>query len=69
MKGKIKAMSGEAKASAYIIGSLPPIVAVMTYITILKYVNNADRRTRPGRLRRVDGHRNIVMKQMINFDI
>ena len=63
MKGKIKAMSSEAKASAYIIGSMPPIVAVMTYITSQKYyrtvVDNADRRSRPGRLRRVDGHRNI----------
>jgi tight adherence protein B len=38
MKGKIKAMSGEAKASASIIGSLPPIVAIMTYITSPKYI-------------------------------
>ena len=38
MKGKINAMSGEAKASASIIGSLPVIVAVMTYVTSPKYI-------------------------------
>jgi len=38
MKGKINAMSGEAKASAYIIGSLPFIVAIMTYITSPRYM-------------------------------
>jgi tight adherence protein B len=38
MKGKINAMSGEAKASASIIGALPFIVGVMTYITSPKYM-------------------------------
>jgi tight adherence protein B len=38
MKGKINAMSGEAKASASIIGALPPLVGVMTYITSPKYM-------------------------------
>ncbi|MCI0600662.1 MAG: type II secretion system F family protein [Beijerinckiaceae bacterium] len=38
MKGKIKAMSSEAKASAYIIGSLPFIVSGMVYVTSPKYI-------------------------------
>ena len=38
MKGKIKAMSSEAKASAGIIGSLPFIVATFVYITSPHYI-------------------------------
>ena len=38
MKGKIKAMSMEAKASAVIIGSLPPIVMLMVYLTSPAYI-------------------------------
>jgi tight adherence protein B len=73
MKGKIKAMSGEAKASASIIGALPPLVAVMTYITSPKYIELLWT-TQTGEL--VLGVCAVwmgigifVMKKMINFDI
>jgi tight adherence protein B len=38
MKGKIKAMSMEAKASAFIIGSLPIVVMIMVYLTSPAYI-------------------------------
>jgi tight adherence protein B len=38
LQGKIKAMSSEAKASAAIIGSLPPAVAGIVYITTPAYI-------------------------------
>lgn len=38
MQGKIKAMSMEAKASAYIIGSLPIVVMVMVHLTSPAYI-------------------------------
>jgi tight adherence protein B len=38
MKGKIKAMSTEAKASAAIIGSLPVAVMTIVYITSPDYI-------------------------------
>ena len=38
MQGKIRAMSSEAKASAMIIGSLPPGVATMIYVTTPNYI-------------------------------
>jgi tight adherence protein B len=38
LEGKIKAMSSEAKASAAIIGSLPPAVMSMVYITTPGYI-------------------------------
>lgn len=38
MRGKIKAMSSEAKASAGIIGALPPIVAILVYVTSPDYM-------------------------------
>jgi tight adherence protein B len=37
--GKIKAMSSEAKASAMIIGSLPPGVALIVYMTTPDYIS------------------------------
>jgi tight adherence protein B len=39
LKGKIKAMSSEAKASAMIIGSLPPAVMGMVYATTPAYIS------------------------------
>ena len=39
MKGKIKAMSSEAKASAGIIGSLPPLVGFFVYLTSPAYIS------------------------------
>ncbi|MGA7386084.1 MAG: type II secretion system F family protein [Methylocella sp.] len=72
MKGKIKAMSSEAKASAYIIGCLPFIVAVTIYITSPKYMELLWT-TQTGKL--VLGGCAVwmgigmsVMKNMINFD-
>ena len=38
MKGKIKAMSMEAKASAAIIGALPVVVMILVYITSPDYI-------------------------------
>ncbi|MBW8707938.1 MAG: type II secretion system F family protein [Alphaproteobacteria bacterium] len=38
LQGKIKAMSSEAKASAGIIGSLPPAVMTLVYITTPGYI-------------------------------
>ncbi len=38
LQGKIKAMSSEAKASAMIIGSLPPGVMGIVYLTTPKYI-------------------------------
>jgi tight adherence protein B len=38
LQGKIKAMSSEAKASAMIIGALPPGVMAIVYITTPKYI-------------------------------
>lgn len=39
LQGKIKAMSSEAKASAMIIGSLPPGVAGIVYVTTPAYIS------------------------------
>jgi tight adherence protein B len=39
MKGKISAMAMEAKASAYIIGSLPIVVLVLVYMTSPGYIS------------------------------
>lgn len=38
MKGKIQAMSMEAKSSAIIIGSLPLVVMVLVYLTSPAYI-------------------------------
>jgi tight adherence protein B len=38
LRGKIKAMSSEAKASAMIIGSLPIVVATLVYFTTPAYI-------------------------------
>ena len=39
LEGKIKAMSSEAKASAMIIGSLPPAVMTLVWLTTPAYIN------------------------------
>ncbi len=39
LQGKIKAMSSEAKASAMIIGSLPPGVMGIVYVTTPAYID------------------------------
>ena len=72
MKGKIKAMSMEAKASAAIIGSLPPLVMLMVYIMTPQYISLLW--THPtGRIMLAGcvlwmSMGIFVMKKMINFD-
>ncbi|MBR1222110.1 type II secretion system F family protein [Bradyrhizobium sp. U87765 SZCCT0131] len=72
MAGKIQAMSTEAKASAAIIGSLPPIVMLLVYISTPDYI--ALLWTEPtGRLMLAGcviwmSIGIFVMKRMINFD-
>jgi len=72
MKEKIQAMSMEAKASAGIIGSLPPIVMFLVYLTTPQYISLLW--TEPvGRIMLAGcvlwmGTGILVMKKMINFD-
>ena len=72
MKEKIQAMSMEAKASAGIIGSLPPIVMFLVYLTTPHYISVLW--THPtGQLMLVGcvvwmSMGIMVMKKMINFD-
>jgi tight adherence protein B len=72
MKEKIQAMSMEAKASAGIIGSLPPIVMFLVYLTTPQYISLLW--THPtGQLMLVGcvvwmSMGILVMKKMINFD-
>lgn len=72
MAAKIQAMSMEAKASAAIIGALPPIVMIMVYIMTPEYISLLW--THPtGRLMLAGcvvwmGTGIMVMKKMINFD-
>lgn len=72
MAAKIQAMSMEAKASAAIIGALPPIVMIMIYIMTPEYISLLW--THPtGRLMLAGcvlwmATGIFVMKKMINFD-
>jgi tight adherence protein B len=72
MAAKIQAMSMEAKASAAIIGALPPIVMIMVYIMTPEYISLLW--THPtGRLMLAGcvvwmSTGIFVMKKMINFD-
>lgn len=72
MAEKIQAMSMEAKASAAIIGALPPIVMLLVYITTPEYISILW--THPtGRLMLAAcllwmSAGILVMKKMINFD-
>ncbi|TVR08039.1 MAG: pilus assembly protein [Salinarimonadaceae bacterium] len=73
MKGKIQAMSMEAKASAAIIASLPFIVAFMTYVSSPNYIELLWL-TFTGKLVLAASAvwmmiGVLVMKKMINFDI
>jgi tight adherence protein B len=73
MKAKIQAMSGEAKASAYIIGAMPFVVAIMAYVTSPKYMELLWT-TQTGELvlgccAVWMGIGSFIMKNMINFDI
>jgi len=72
MSEKIQAMSMEAKASAAIIGSLPPIVMFLVYLTTPSYISMLW--TEPlGRIMLAGSaiwmfSGVMVMKKMINFD-
>ena len=72
MKAKIQAMSQEAKASAGIIGALPPAVMILVYISSPQYISLLW--TEPmGRLMLAASLfwmfcGVMVMKKMINFD-
>jgi tight adherence protein B len=72
MKAKIRAMSMEAKASAAIIGSMPPAVMGIVYVTNPDYISLLWT-TPTGRLMLVGSaiwmtFGVLVMKKMINFD-
>lgn len=73
MKGKIKAMSSEAKASAGIIGALPPLVALAVYFTSPDYIALLFTTTTGhlvlGFCALWMGTGIFVMKKMINFDL
>lgn len=73
MKGKIKAMSSEAKASAGIIGCLPPLVAFFVWLTSpayisLLFVTSTGHMVLAGCALWM-GTGIFVMKKMISFDI
>jgi len=72
MKGKIRAMSQEAKASAGIIGSLPFVVMMLVYFTSPKYITLLFTESL-GHVMLVGAAiwmtmGILVMKKMINFD-
>lgn len=72
MKGKIKAMSTEAKASAAIIGALPIIVMAMLYVSTPRYIELLWTTSAGLTAMAVSGFWMVlgllVMRKMINFD-
>jgi tight adherence protein B len=73
MRDKIAAVSMEAKASAAIIGSLPPVVAILVWLTTPKYIELLWI-TQAGKVALVASGLWMligifIMKKMINFDI
>jgi len=72
MKGKIKAMSMEAKASAFIIGSLPIIVMILVYLTSPDYITLLFTETVGNAILIASAFWMaigiFVMRKMINFD-
>lgn len=73
MRDKIQAVSMEAKASAAIIGSLPPVVAILVWLTTPKYIELLWL-TQAGKFALVAGAvwmliGVLVMRKMINFEI
>ena len=73
MRGKIKAMSSEAKASAGIIGALPPLVAFFVYLTSPDYISllfvTSTGHIVLGGCVVWMGTGIFIMKKMINFDM
>lgn len=72
MRGKIQAMSSEAKASAGIIGSLPPGVMALIYVSTPDYIASLFT-TQMGNIMVIAGAMwmtlgILVMKKMINFN-
>jgi tight adherence protein B len=73
MKAKIKAMSGEAKASALIIGALPVVVIGLLYVTSPNYIALLFT-TQTGHIVLAAcgvlmAGGTLVMRKMINFDV
>ena len=72
MTGKIKAMAAEAKASAGIIGCLPPAVMLMVYATTPSYIMTLFTTTGGNAILVVSAlwmfTGVMVMRKMINFD-
>lgn len=72
MREKIKAVSTEAKASAGIIGALPPVVAGMVYLTTPDYIARLWETSAGNVMLAICafwmGLGIFVMKKMINFD-
>jgi tight adherence protein B len=73
MKGKIKAMSGEAKASAIIIGILPVAVVAILYVSSPAYISLLFTTLTGNIVLGVCGVLmligTLVMRKMINFDM
>jgi tight adherence protein B len=73
LKRKIKALSSEAKASAYIIGSLPFIMCLLIYLVNEAYIvglfTDPRGQVMIGGSLLMIGMGALVMKKMINFDI
>lgn len=73
MREKVKAMSSEAKASAFIIGSLPFAVGSMVYMTTPSYVMELFIKPTGHFILAIAGFLMfcgiMVMRRMINFDI
>lgn len=73
MRDKIQAVSMEAKASAAIIGALPPVVAILVWLTTPKYIELLWI-TQAGKVALVASGLwmligVLIMRKMINFDI
>nr|WP_047576430.1 type II secretion system F family protein [Methylobacterium sp. ZNC0032] len=73
MRDKIQAVSMEAKASAAIIGSLPPVVALLVWLTTPKYIEILWI-SQTGKVALVASGLwmligVLIMRKMINFDI
>ena len=73
MKQKVQALAMEAKASAYILGALPFIVAFLVYLSSPDYIMPLFTEPTGNIILAVAGTWMsigiFVMKQMINFDI
>jgi len=73
MKARVQALSMEAKASAFIIGSLPPLVAFIVYLISPDYITPLFTTTTGNFLLLISafwmGLGIFIMRQMINFEV